>query len=329
MRKKSKKSAIIFLSLGLLLIMLLAALILLLIDRFFISFDPSTCMFQLKYILIDLGLFLFIFNIERTYQDLVKTKFFFSIFTILIIPLLIFSTPNSVLLQLSIIGIAFNVLFILIFFIKLGRQSIGKIKQRIRVGLIGLLITTIGMGVSSENVVHYITNELIIIVGYLFFFLGILLVYISFYDVSLFLEADWKENLISLNIIDLNSNTCMYYQDFQELEKKTDSLEDSSIKRDLLSGGIVGIQSIISAITNSSAPNLRTIVQGDTQILVEYGEGYICTFFVKKPLDSLFYFLKTISIQFKRYFGDTVKNWDGNSETFLPLKGIISKILTV
>lgn len=85
----------------------------------------------------------------------------------------------------------------------------------------------------------------------------------------------------------------MYFQDFQQkpasrvLKSESKSPEE---KKELFSGGIIGIQSVISAITDSIDPTLKTILLGNTHILLDYGDGYVCSFLVQKPMDSLYIF---------------------------------------
>jgi hypothetical protein len=78
--------------------------------------------------------------------------------------------------------------------------------------------------------------------------------------------------------------------------------------------GIIGIDMVLSEITNTKGETINKIQRPDSLILLEYGSGIsshiIYALIVKKDLKSNSYFLKLIRNQFESFYKEILKELD-------------------
>jgi len=81
-----------------------------------------------------------------------------------------------------------------------------------------------------------------------------------------------------------------------------------------MSGGLTGIEIIISAITNTQNERIKVIKQEGSYILLEYGTKYstpiVYALLVKKDLKSIRYFLNLLKVQFENFFKEILENFE-------------------
>ena len=147
--------------------------------------------------------------------------------------------------------------------------------------------------------------------GYLdlFFFIGIALLIMGsilalsgLYAFPSLYGFKWEENVLKLLIINQKNNVCLYSRDFTEI--KIEQRQKDYEK--LFSVGIIGIDSILSAITNTRGEKINKIKQVDSFILMEYGSGIssqiIYALVVRKDLKANMNFLRSIKKQFESFY---------------------------
>ena len=107
---------------------------------------------------------------------------------------------------------------------------------------------------------------------------------------------------------------------------------NGQIKRDrLLPQGILGIETIISTITDTRDEKINKIKQQDSYILLEYGENpsnIMYVLHVKKDLKSLRHFIIFIKNQFESFFKEiliVLEKFKGSEEHFFGSFDIIVK----
>jgi hypothetical protein len=148
------------------------------------------------------------------------------------------------------------------------------------------------------------------------------------YAFPAFYEFKWEENILSLFIINQNNRFCLYCRDFSELGLR----EQQKNYEMLFSAGIIGIDNILSIITNTKDEKVNKIKQPESLILLEYGSEIapqiIYALVVKKDLKSNTYFLKTIKKQFESFYKEILSeivNLKGNEEQLFKSFDIILK----
>ena len=83
-------------------------------------------------------------------------------------------------------------------------------------------------------------------------------------------------------------------------------------REDIFSGGLVGIDSIISTITNTEDEKINKIKQGNSLILLEHGSGFTSqldyVLIVRKEQKSFRMFLNTLKNQFESFYKEILLN---------------------
>ena len=116
---------------------------------------------------------------------------------------------------------------------------------------------------------------------------GMIGVYYSFYKFNLFLESNVKPALEDLYVINPQNMMVLYYRNFS---KHIELM--SSNQMELVSGGIIGIESLLQTISQaSSKEKLKLIEQNDSFIYLEHTPHVLLVLVVNQRLHSVLTFL--------------------------------------
>lgn len=140
-------------------------------------------------------------------------------------------------------------------------------------------------------------------------------------------EIDWFVSLRHLYIFNDNG-ICLYSYDFTPevatMVKSKQSSKSSSISQDLVSGGLSGIVSLISEITESKK-HLRVVDHEDKKLIFHYGKYAIFCLISTKYLNILVSKLKEFAIDFESTFSAALKNFKGGVSVFDDTGYIVTK----
>ncbi|MFX1394210.1 MAG: hypothetical protein ACFFAH_11605 [Promethearchaeota archaeon] len=307
----------ILLAFGMVFSLIIPGTFILAINKIFIS-DPilKEVFFKLGHslLLFAITAFLFFINIEELsrviYLKILKYLIVVNLISILIVILF----PNTEFLTiLIVVGLTILLLLcILVIQVRLIFTSKGIIKSRLLLIFTGVNLSIISIFLILEVITVIFQPETINIlfsVGIFTLIAGFLISMVGVYSFPAFYEFKWKENLLRLFIINQENNMCLYYRDFSEFETK----HIGDYKK-LFSGGISGIDSILSAITNTRGEKINKIKQVDSFILLEYGSDISShityALVVKTDLKSNHYFLKSIKNQFESFYQKLLSELD-------------------
>jgi len=242
-------------------------------------------------------------------------KLFMGISLIFIFILMFLGTISAE-LQFLLVILGFEGFFMILFQVKMILRASGTLKKRfILITVSGFLMAiSLGLGAESEiNMFPFTSN----ISDSLFFssigllFLAVLILFMALYNFPPILEFKWKENLLKLVIFNNATQTSLYSYVFPKQEQFSGSKSERELSQsdsvNLFSGGIIGIDGIISAITNTKGEKLNRIKQGNSYILLEYGTQYeklplTYALVVNEDLKSIRYFLTSIKNQFESFY---------------------------
>ncbi len=242
----------------------------------------------------------------------------------LLAPIIVVTFVNSKerIAQLTLGIIIVAAIYLLISQYKILKNSVGGIRKSfilIVIGeFIGLMAVLTGARVNAEFY-NISDTTLLYLIAAPFMMLGIFIFFIAVYSFPPFYEFKWKVNLIKLFIINQKNNQCLYNYDIYSYISEV--LADADAKREktpeyidkIFSGGILGIDSIISAITGTKDAHIDRIKHGEAFILLEYGNtpSYITyALLVKEDMDSIRHFLKRLKIQFESFYKEILKEID-------------------
>jgi len=184
----------------------------------------------------------------------------------------------------------------------------------------GALVSFPALGfaiVVGIGVLPPIINEIVYFTGITILLLGFIIISFSVYDFPPFYEFEWRKNIIQLFIINQKTGEHIYFRDFtnilKEGYKETDSNDELTPddRAKLYSGGIIGIESVITQITNTKDERIIKIEQKDSVILLIYSTviPYITyALIIRKDLLSLGHLLDSIKQQFEAFYREILLN---------------------
>lgn len=133
-------------------------------------------------------------------------------------------------------------------------------------------------------------------------------------------DVEWANTIKTLYVFNYDG-VCIYTQSFKQKILKTGMSED------LVSGGLTGIISLISEITENKK-RLRIINQEGVKIYFNYGKYHIAALISTNYLPVLFKKLDAFSRAFERKFSDELENFHGRINPFYSTKYIVNKYFT-
>jgi len=260
-------------------------------------------------ILRGIGGVLFAFVLEL--KILKQTKF------LITIVLLTMVTITPFLINTPFITQALNILSILIltlpfiFTIYFLRKTYGEVRRKLSFAFLGLSLIGTALVLSSYTAdqilqILFPYPAFIIFPFKILAIFGVFLLIYGFRGYSFFLEAEWKENLVSFYIIEKTQKTELYHKDFAEGE---------ILQESVFAGGLAGITKIIDELTSEkkdfgSKAGFDTINLGKFFIILYSGESIISALLVRKNIQHARYFLQTVTSKFESSFRDLLKASD-------------------
>ena len=322
----------ILLSFGTFYSFLILGISILAFNRFFITaLNLKEIFYKIGYlsILFSPVLFLYFIKIKEFSKTIYfKISRYTMIFGLLSILILIFLQIDFFFTFIFIIGL---ISFILIIQIRLIIISKGNIKKRLLHIFIGNLLSIFSLFFILEiNGDLDLSENIPFMIGLAFLIVGFILTSFGVYAFPAFYEFKWKKNLLSLFIINQEINTILYSHNFADIKSDYKNQDYEAI----FSSAIIGIEKIVSVITNTQDSKVNKIEQADSLILIEYGSDLspeiIYALIVKEDLKSNSYFLKSIKTQFESFFKEILSNvnyFKGNEERLFGSFDIVIKNL--
>ncbi|MFW9873791.1 MAG: hypothetical protein ACFFG0_11855 [Candidatus Thorarchaeota archaeon] len=276
----------------------------------------SNFILTISHILIFIATFSFLLIISRKhFKELINTTITKVVYTITFIISVFILIINNQTIEgvLIILSLFIGGVYMLFFHIKLIKNSTRIIRIRLILLLVGEIIIIIMIMIGAEKNPFWFTSKqqnIIILIYSPIVILGQLIVFYAIFDFPIFLEFHWKENLLSLYIINVDNFKTIYHYDFSQKNKEQllnkQDFKNSSRYNLIFPAGIIGIDDIISIITKSKELKIEKVEQGENLILLDHGKGDL-TFLmycivVKKEMKSINYFLKIIQKSFTEIY---------------------------
>ncbi|MHA1291408.1 MAG: hypothetical protein ACTSQJ_01925 [Promethearchaeota archaeon] len=218
----------ILLAFGSFLIIAFVGAMLIAIPPYFLSENQlQENLLRLGYFITILGpiFFLYFITIEE-FSSISPLKLNKILIIMLCIPLIaVIFTPSTkyLIFRLTLGLVLLAAISIIIFQIKLIKNSVGEIKKRLIMIFLGQILSFISVffvaRVPIEILSEYLgltalMSDLMFIGGIVCFFSGFLIMFLAAYGFPPFLEFEWKSNISKLFIINQKNNNCLYSSDF-------------------------------------------------------------------------------------------------------------------
>ncbi len=267
-----------------------------------------------------------IFIANKNFTQILNVKISRTLMVLNLFPILgnFFLSNDSIIFRVSLAFMVMSILYIFYLQFNLIKKTVGSIKMRFSRFLIGeitaiialVFAVQVGLGILPPGI-----NELFYFIGIAVLSTGFIILFASAYNFPPLYEFNYRENLIKLFIVNRINNACLYFCDFESALKNHDYfINKGSIQNTkdvLFSGGIAGIETIMSILTDTTEEEVNQINQENSVILLERGvHPTFITYvlLVKKDLKSFNHLLKTIRIQFETFFKDILVSLDSLKE---------------
>lgn len=202
---------------------------------------------------------------------------------------------------------------------RLIRLTRGDIQKRLKFILIGILSCIVSQfigGYTPSYVLLAQFSDILQIISVPFFILGLMTIFLGVYKFPTFLEFGWREHVLNLFIANKTNYKILYSFDFKHIKTTSKSIENTkdvtNDKEFFFSRGVIGIDNIISIISNSKNKSIQQIKHGDFLILINYGEEpfsfIVFCLLVEREMKSLNYFIKKIKEEFQRMYSPVLYN---------------------
>lgn len=217
--------------------------------------------------------------------------------------------------------------YILFFQIKLIRLTTGNIKKSLILFTVGLILALIGGTLSNKEIYTQLGTGVFLISVFVIL-AGISIAFIGIYNFPAFLEFEWKDNLQKLYVFEQEKFRILYTYDFKLSTNDINSSQKpykplSDEIDDLFSRGISGVEQVTTHLAKSDDERIYKIKQGQSYILLEYGDpptSHITfALLTTKDMYSLRFILKEVKNQFQekyRYVLNNLPIIEGNEDKF-------------
>ena len=191
----------------------------------------------------------FIIISSESFHEIINSKLTKIIAVSIIIPIntvFFLQIESFLFILICAITLVISYTYVLYFHTRLIRLSTGNIKKRLKLILIGFVLCVIQHfigGYIPSYVLFQQYSQILQLISAPIFICGLLIVILSVYRFPAFLEFKWKENLLSVFIINRRNLKVIYTFDFKEIkDKKKYQIKELPLLREnklLFSSGII------------------------------------------------------------------------------------------
>lgn len=226
---------------------------------------------------------------------------------------------------LVLISVIIGFVFFTVFHINLIKKLRGSLRKRLILIFFGEIILLVSILIrAEESIVFYNRNigNLIEIVTIPLIIFALNIIFFGILRFPVFLELNWKDNLIKFIVINKRSHDTVYDYEFEEFKEVKTELDLTEEQMELLlSKGLIAVDEILDALIKDDKKMLK-IEQGNFIILIERGDKYFSHFIfllvVKRNMKTLRYFLETLKNKFQDLYDVVIiNNSDELNKNFL------------
>jgi hypothetical protein len=197
----------------------------------------------------------------------------------------------------------------------LSKRSEPSIKRYYRVVIIALLVMSVGVTLHLRPIQMYVSSigislDLLAIVSMILSISGTAMLLISFYFVPYLEDLFWKQELVSIYVLDTKSNVIIYKELFSEnIGGSSDAVFAATAAQDnVLFGGLSSLDDFMSEMIKIPSGNLEMIDKGGLKLLFTRHKHLLFIAASKKNLPVIKVKLADFGDWFFIHFGELVKN---------------------
>lgn len=259
------------------------------------------------------------FIIKKEFSSIIDLKFAKILLVLNVTSIIILSLAKipSPLFVVSILMVALNGFYIIRFMVLLIRRSVGKIKRKFKQFFLGAMISFPSLlfaTIVGLQILNPFLNQIVYFLGVSELVIGFIIMSFSVYEFPPFYEFEWRESLQKLFVIDMDNKECLFYHNFQNIEVSDTISENIDMNmKQLFPRGIVGIENLLSTITDTQSVRIEKIKKKNSYIFLEQGKKFENLTFIlllKRDLRSGNYFVKVIRNRFESFFKEILMNFE-------------------
>jgi hypothetical protein len=259
------------------------------------------------------------FIIKKEFSSIIDLKFakILLVLNFISIVILFLAQIPSPLFVASILLVALNGFYIIRFMVVLIKRSVGKIKKKFKQFFLGAMVSLPSLlfaTIVGLQILNSFLNQIVYFFGVSELLIGFIIMAFSVYQFPPFYEFEWRESLQKLFVIDTDNRECLFYHNFQDTEEPKTISENLDGNINLLfPKGIVGIENLLSTITDTQSVRIEKIKKKNSYIFLEHGKKFENLTFVlllERDLKSANYFVKVIRNRFESFFKEILMNFE-------------------
>ncbi|MFX0102394.1 MAG: hypothetical protein ACFFCS_22705 [Candidatus Hodarchaeota archaeon] len=238
--------------------------------------------------------------------------------------------PYVLMVGITVSAVFVNVGFPAYFISTLIKRSDARLKSTFILIFLGLLFSFIGLFLHSPDVealmktifpVEFHDALSLSTLVFTIIYLGMIMV--GMYFLPPIEDFFWTENLLAVYVLKQGFETPVFKRYFQALLDGEQKLKKEVDEDQYLAGGIMGINQMVNEMISKSDKRVEYIDQEATKLILAYEEDLMFLVVSKINLPIMRTKLYNFKKNFMLYFGDQVKNWEGDQSVFSPVESIL------
>ncbi|MBD3195851.1 MAG: hypothetical protein GF317_12390 [Candidatus Lokiarchaeota archaeon] len=185
--------------------------------------------------------------------------------------------------------------------------------------MLPMILISLGFFLSSNLMMEFtLANDFIILIGNMLNLSGILICLIIFLRDNRLLDSKRWENIEEIFVMN-KQGACIFYKNLK-LDKK-------DIDEQLISGAITSMTIVLQEMTDSMGMG-RSNIQKKNKLISLYSSELITSVCISRYESNFIdYILKELVNRVETIYESTLNDWDGNTDIFLPIEFILSKLI--
>ena len=271
---------------------------------------------SIAYLSLCIGGLIFSYRIESSKE--LNTKYFFTIlgtFILFIILIIFLILPSELQTFAPLLGASTYILLFLYFTLAISKIW-GNFKLLSIGFFFGLMSWFIGFTLTSAVALEIFQTLFIRVIGNILMIVGTICLGIFVSSLPSLDEIGWQDN-IKYIIITTKSGKCLYNENIKTKKE---------INEVLLGGYLSGLQLFIQT-TFKDKSSLKGISKEKESFLMQEGKHILAIMIVERELELLKYHLRKLVEKFEDFYGETLKEWKGDTVLFKPTKYLLRDVI--
>ena len=280
---------------------------------FYFTEDPVSLLWtKTGYIAMMIALMGFFIALERILPYRTRNIFTGSVLVVAIVTAF---APREWLTILALTASLFAFGMLFLFFAYYVKNTVGTVRNSMRMIFFGVLIGFVGYLLRSDPVYGF--GEQYYVLGAALLVSGLVILGIAVLSSPTLDELDWDEQMLELYVIH-TAGILVFHHKFRAAVE---------LDENLTAAGITGVQELVKEITQSKS-GLHNLSVGDFDILFAQRENFISMLLAKESYRVLLEKVEDFADRFDMIYGEALEDFSGEVSQFRPASSIVNNLFT-